>query len=66
LARLVALMALRSYLIVASEVGPCEDERKMASPLWTKLLDASLVTIDRGFCAAAALIPIHASGRNRD
>ncbi|MFM2419534.1 MAG: hypothetical protein RL385_4257 [Pseudomonadota bacterium] len=62
LARLVTLMALRSHLIVAAEVGPYQNEREMAAPLWTKLPDASLVLIDGGFRADAAQIPLHSSG----
>jgi Insertion element 4 transposase N-terminal len=65
LARLVTLMALRSHLIVAAEVGPYQCEREMAAPLWPKLPDASLVILDRGFRAAATLIPLHASGECR-
>lgn len=65
LARIVTLMALRSHLIVAAEIGPYADERTMAKDLWPKLPSKSLVIVDRGFLAANILIPVHSAQQER-
>jgi hypothetical protein len=65
LARAVPLMALRSHIIVAAAIGPYGDERPMATTLWPKLPDHSLVIVDRNFLAANILRPIETSGDSR-
>jgi hypothetical protein len=65
LVRAVVLMALRSHLLVAANIGPYGDERPMAKELWPKLPDDSLAVLDRNFLAAGILIPIASSGKNR-
>lgn len=65
LARVVPLMALRSHIIVAAAMGPWGDERPMATTLWPKLPDNSLVIVDRNFLAANILLPLESSGDTR-
>lgn len=67
LVRVVALLALRSRMLVAAEVGSYAkaSEVSMARPLWSELPDNSLVIVDRGFLAAPLLWPIAASGTER-
>jgi hypothetical protein len=65
LARVVTLMALRSHIVAAAAIGPYEDERPMASTLWPKLPDNSLVIVDRNFLAANILLPLESAGSTR-
>ena len=65
LARAVTLMALRSHIVAAAAIGPYEDERPMASALWPKLPDNSLVIVDRNFLAANILLPLQSVGTTR-
>jgi hypothetical protein len=65
LARVVTLMALRSHLLVSATIGPYADERPMATTLWPKVPDNSLIIADRHFLAANILLPIEGSGENR-
>jgi hypothetical protein len=65
LTRIVPMMALRSHIIVAAAIGPYGDERPMATTLWPKLPDNSLVIVDRNFLAANILLPIERSGDGR-
>jgi len=60
--RLVALLALRSHLIVAARFGPYTgSESAYARDLWTELPERSLCIVDRNFLAADVLL--HLSGR---
>jgi len=64
--RLVALMALRSHLLVKAAFGPYgKGEHSYACELWDSVPDNSLVTNDKNFLAAGTLIPLQRSGRNR-
>jgi hypothetical protein len=64
--RLAALMALRSHLIAGVSFGPyAESEYTYAADLWPCVPDDSLTVVDRGFFAAAVLIPLTREGRNR-
>lgn len=65
LARVVTLMALRSHIVAGAAIGPYEDERPMASTLWPKLPDNSLVIVDRNFLAANILLPLERLGSAR-
>lgn len=67
LLRVVALMALRSRMLVEVRFGSHskESEVALARPLWSELPDHSLVIVDRGFFAAPVLVPIAASGTER-
>jgi hypothetical protein len=62
IARVVTLMALRSHILVASSMGPYQDERVLAAALWPQLPDNSLAIVDRHFLAANILLPIQRSG----
>ena len=65
--RLVALMSLRSRMLVSVEFGSFANmsEVAMARPLWSELPDRSLAIVDRGFFTAPILHPIAASGTER-
>lgn len=64
--RLVALMAARSHLISAVEFGPYKKgEITLASELWAKLPDASVVIGDRNFGTVRDLHRITTGGVNR-
>ena len=66
LMRLVALMALRSHLLVSANFGPYGvDERSYASALWSALPDNSLTLVDRLYLQADVLVPIIRDGHNR-
>jgi hypothetical protein len=66
LARVVALMALRSHLLAAVRFGPYDtSERSYAMDLWSSVPDSALVIVDRLFVDAGALIPLHREGRER-
>lgn len=60
--RLVALMALRSHLLVACNIVGygVTGERRAADPLATSIPPRSLTVVDRGFFAAAFLLDIEA------
>jgi len=66
LVRVVTLMALRSHLLLAARFGPYHvSERKHARDLWSSVPDDSLVIVDRNFMYAKDLVPLQASGSNR-
>lgn len=57
--RLVALMALRSHIVVAASFGPYGvGEGTHARDLWAKLPSNSVCVVDRNFLAADVLIPL--------
>jgi hypothetical protein len=63
--RLVALMAVRSHLLVAAEFGPyATDERAYAAGLWSHIPDNSLTLVDRGYLQANVLVPLGRDGTN--
>lgn len=65
-ARLVALLALRSHLIVKAAFGPYSTgEGTYASKLWPELPNHSLCIVDRNFFAAHSLIPLARDGTSR-
>jgi hypothetical protein len=64
--RLVALMAVRSHLLVAAEFGPyATDERAYAAGLWSHVPNNSLTLIDRCYLQANVLVPLGREGTNR-
>lgn len=66
LARVVALMVLRSHLLAAAAFGPYSTgEGTYARQLWQAVPDHSLSIVDRGFFAADVLIPLTRGGSNR-
>jgi hypothetical protein len=66
LLRLVAVMALRSHLLVASAFGPyATDERAYAASLWDTIPDDSLVLMDRHYLQANVLVPLTSRGTER-
>lgn len=66
LLRVVALMALRSHLLVAAEFGPwATGEHTCARALWPRVPNDSLTVVDRAFLAAAPLLALRAAGRDR-
>lgn len=66
LVRIVALMALRSHLLVAARLGPYKkSESAYARELWDSVPDDSLIAVDRLFLAAGTLIPLSSKGKNR-
>lgn len=66
LVRIVALMALRSHLLVAARMGPyAKSEGAYARELWDSVPDDSLTILDRLFLAAGILIPLSSGGKNR-
>lgn len=66
LVRLVAVMALRSHLLVASVFGPyATDERAYATSLWDTIPDDSLVLMDRHYLQANVLVPLTSRGVQR-
>ena len=66
LTRVVALMALRSHLLVAARLGPyAKSEGAYARELWDSVPDDSLTAVDRLFLAAGTLIPLASKGKNR-
>jgi hypothetical protein len=66
LARVVALMALRSHLLAAAEFGPYgTSEVRYAAALWPHVPNASLTIVDRNFLAAHLLTPLAAGGAER-
>lgn len=66
LARVVALMELRSHLLRAAAFGPhAAGEYTYAAPLWAAVPNDSLTIVDRGFLAAAPLLALAGAGTNR-
>jgi hypothetical protein len=67
LVRVVALLALRSRMIVNATVGSWTKltEVEMAQSLWKDLPDRSLAILDRGFFTAPILTSLAAAGRER-
>lgn len=65
-ARVVALMALRSHLLVDLAVGPyAESEMTLAKALWPRLPARSLVVVDRGFASYALFHQLADPGHER-
>lgn len=66
LVRIVALMALRSHVLVAARLGPyAKSESAYARELWDSVPDDSVTVLDRLFLAAGTLIPLASKGKNR-
>jgi len=66
LARVVALVELRSHLVRAAAFGPHRaGEHTYAAPLWDAVPNDSLTIVDRGFLAAGLLLPLARGGTNR-
>ena len=66
LARIVALMALRSHKLVGVDFGPYkESELIYARRLWPLVPNDSLTVLDRLFLDAKTLIPLARDGLNR-
>lgn len=66
LVRIVALMALRSHVLVAARLGPyTKSESAYARELWDSVSDDSVTIVDRLFLAAGTLIPLSSKGKNR-
>jgi len=66
LARVVALMELRSHLLRAAAFGPHgAGEYAYADRLWAAVPNDSLTLVDRGFLAAAPLLALERGGANR-
>lgn len=64
--RIVTLMALRSHLLAAAEVGPFKKgELTLAHALWNSIPPGSLTIMDRGFFSAAVLLGIQERGDSR-
>lgn len=67
MARIVALMVLRSHLLAGVWFGPYggTNELEYAKELRASVPDDSLTILDRGFLAAAMLLGIESEGHNR-
>ncbi len=66
LVRIVALMALRSHLLVAAKFGPYRtSEQAYAADLWLAVPDNSLVVVDKGFISAALFLALTRGATNR-
>lgn len=67
MARIVALMVLRSHLLAGVWFGPYggTNEREHAKELRASVPDHSLTVLDRGFLAASMLLGIETAGQNR-
>ena len=66
LARFVALMAVRSHMLLAVNFGPySKGEHTLAKPLWDKIPDQSLTIVDKGFLGAQVLFGIESGGVDR-
>jgi hypothetical protein len=67
MARIVALMVLRSHLLAGAWFGPYggTGELEPAKDLRASIPDHSLTVLDRGFLAAAMLLGIELEGQNR-
>jgi hypothetical protein len=64
--RMVALMALRSHLLAAVQLGPYQGTHEIhfASELWSSVPPSSLVVIDKAFLGANILVPLQTEGRH--
>ena len=67
MARVVALMVLRSHLLAGVWLGPYggTSELEPAKELRAAIPDNSLTVLDRGFLAASVLLGIQGNGQNR-
>ena len=67
MARIVALMVLRSHLLAGVWFGPYggTNELEHAKELRASVPDDSLTVLDRGFLAASMLLGIETAGQNR-
>ena len=66
LARMVAVMALRSHVLLDAELGSFADsELAIAAPLWQRLPEDSLTIVDRAYFNAPTLQPFSQLGGNR-
>jgi len=66
LARVVALMAVRSHLLVDARFGPLNtSELSYAKELWQRVPDHSLVLVDRGFLTPTVLVALQREGVER-
>ncbi len=67
MARIVALMVLRSHILANAWFGPYggTNELSPARELQASIPDDTLTIVDRGFLAATMLLGIQASGQNR-
>jgi len=66
LARVVALLELRSHLLRAAAFGPHgTGEHTYATQLWGAVPNDSLTIVDRGFLAAAPLLALERGGTQR-
>lgn len=66
LLRLVAVMALRSHLLVAARMSEYRTgEMPLAEDFWEELPDNSLSILDRGFLSSSALTRLRRSGTNK-
>lgn len=66
MARMVALVALRSHLLAAVRIGTYRTgEITLAAELWGEVPNNSLLIIDRGFLIAAALTDFARQGTGR-
>jgi len=67
MARIVAVMVLRSHLLAGGWFGPYggRNELDPAKELRSSIPDDSLTVVDRGFLAAAMLLGIETGGSNR-
>jgi hypothetical protein len=64
--RIVALMVLRSHVLAGLVIGACgEGEVTLAASLWSKLPEASLTIVDRGFLSYLLFHQIQTQGPNR-
>jgi len=65
MARVVALMTLRSHLLAAVRFGPYDGhENHYAAELWSSVPPQSLVIVDKGFFGANILLPLATNGRH--
>jgi hypothetical protein len=61
--RMVALMALRSHLLVQASFGPYHNsEHAYAKNLWSHVPDNSLTIVDKGFFSADILLSLSKNG----
>jgi hypothetical protein len=66
IARMVALIALRSHLLAAVRIGSYQTgETTLAKELWAEVPNNSVLIIDRGFLIAAALTELARQGTQR-
>jgi len=66
LLRFASLMAVRSHLLAAAELGPyATSEHALCEELWASVPDDSLALVDRAFLAAKVLLGLQSQGHNR-